>query len=276
MNASSVKARKAPKRPANQRPTKKKKVNRDNVPGGLVYKTPSVVHPHLLHYLASEIPRTARLNPDNSKYEYMKEQTRRSCGGLHRTLKKIFFPNYREIKAYKKKPNGAQASSIKEGIKVDLDLCVRVEGGKSPRESPLARLLYEFITVNLGHTLQAAQVPVELTQWKKMTKCDVISMDSNGHLWLWEVKCGYPSNLNTARGNFTADPFKHVPCTKLNMWHLQVFYTGEAFIKAGVPIYRYNVLQVYKEKNQMRVQPHKIPEWLLPYVTCAGLLNKKK
>lgn len=235
----------------------------ETIAGNLFTRAPDNLHPSLQAYLNSTVPKTARLDPSSGKYDYVKDGARHQCGGIHRALKRIFYPNYKETRGRRARGVKVKGSSKREGTAVDRQLGLRVAGKKASKESAKTKLLINF-WISLQHTLQAAQVPVEIAACGKMTKCDVITKDAEGRLWCWEVKCGFPTNLFRKQGNFIAPPFQHVECTKLNMWHLQVHYTADALCKAGVPIYQYRVIQVFEQDKDLRVRVHPVPAWLLP------------
>ncbi len=255
--------------------TKRKETN----PGELysVVK-PEVQEPSLAAYLKSVVPKTACLEwsvigrKRCKLFSYYSPRMGRhvKCGGLHKLLKSRFYPKYdpyskEEKKKYRKADAKVKGSNVKEGQLVDKQLTDLVDGSRSEnRLNAHTSALLEFWR-SIGHTLHAAQVPVELSMEGavvKMTKCDVLTLDANGKLWCWEVKCGMPIAPTKEHGYFASAPFQHVPLTKFNIWQLQVYYTAQALLAAGVDIYQYRVIQAFGYDNQVVVKAHEKPNWL--------------
>lgn len=221
----------------------------------------------LLDYAHSAPVQSARFSEADGKYAYALRGTTVMCGGLISELKRRFYPLYVEKrKRRNSKTTKVRGSSAKQGKCVDEQLLRYVhDDGKLPaRASKMTRALIEYWE-DRGHALQAAQLPVPLPQWGRMTQADCITRDPDGHLWLWEVKTGAP--VGGFRTQKTQERFKGVKsarCTPINMWQLQMHYTAEGLISQGVPIRERRVIQVHMEKGRDAplVKVHPPAPWL--------------
>ena len=233
-----------------------------------------LLHPSLRKYLDEHpMPATAKLVGRGNKKKFEFFSPSHGCvvsgGGIHNAIRKALHPHFnpKTQKTYRRsKKVQVVGSSQKEGKLVDRQLAGLVDGSRSMRRlNAKTQALYDY-WMSKGHTLQAAQVPVQLPGTKKATMCDVITKDAQGRLWVWEVKCGFPEGLFTKHQTFKAGTgFEKVDCTKFNIWQLQVHFTAEALIKkAGLPIYQYHVIQVFNKKNETKplVRVHERAAWL--------------
>jgi hypothetical protein len=221
----------------------------------LFYVTPNIaaLHTSLSKHLSSPLAQTARLNDHG--YVIVKSGRPQVCGGLTRLLRARFFAHYKDNRSKRNhKTVRVKGSSAAQGCKVDEDIGLYVAGEKTLKDThPMACALIEHIE-SLGHTMQAAQVPVEVEPWR-VTQADWLTRDSEtGELWLWEVKTGYPVGLHRKQKQFTG-AHAGVDCTKLNQWHLQLLYTKRALEAAGVKVAHSRVIQIHEKKD---VTPNKM------------------
>ena len=183
------------------------------------------------------------------------------CGGLINTLKYRYYPKYKDNRSKRNwKKVKVKGSSSSQGKAVDKQVAASITG-KAPRH-PMAKALLDYWH-SIGHELQAAQVPVELTDgWMKLTQADVITKDTKtGKLWVWEVKSGQPTGLFVQQGNFLG-LLSDVKCTKLHIWHLQLHYTKLALLAAGVNIEEARVIQIKENRGEgLKIKVHEQPEW---------------
>ena len=207
------------------------------------------LHPDLRNYLQSEFVQHAQLVclDTHDTYVCMRQGVEIKARGLHKTLKKHYYPRFK----YKKRKTlvKKKGSSKKEGIKVGKEIEHFVSGSKTRPSHRFSRQVIKYIIKELGHAFQACEVPVWIEPLQCMTQADILTQDSKGRLWMWELKCGSP-NMR-AQGQLRG--LREVKNSRLNHWELQRHYTSLGLIEQGVPIYKSRVLQVYDQyKSELK------------------------
>lgn len=223
------------------------------------------LHPSLAHHLHSNTIQSARFDPDQGKYEFVKFNKTISCGGLIQTMRYKYYPNYKDNRSKRKWQSvKIKGSSATQGKRVDSEVAASIEGNlpKKPHKMTKALLAY---WQSEGHQLQAAQVPVEVILSGaniKMTQADLIARDAQGRLWLYEIKTGAPVGFYQKQGKFLG-VLSEVDCTKQNIWHLQLLHTRLALEAAGVEIFQSRIIQIYEERGspELQIKLHEPPEW---------------
>jgi len=221
-------------------------------------------------HLASVTAQSARYDRTTKSYKYELGGRTISCGGLINMLRAKYYHHYQDNRSKRAKTCKIKGSSSSKGKCVDRQIAKTTAGKKVSRMSPLTKGLLEYWSIN-GHVLEAAQVPVELPGWFKMTQADVITRHMvTGQLWLWEVKTGAPVGFHVKQGKMTGGTvISDIDCTKLNIWHLQLHHTKMALEAAGVKIAHANVIQIHelREPDAPQAHPtllkvHQQPEWV--------------
>jgi hypothetical protein len=247
----------------------------DLVDGILFTAAPvATLHPQLAAYIASGVPQSTRLvnvqigGDDSFKrrtitaYKYEKGGRTLQVGGLLSHLEATFYRHYKTNRSKRKyKTVNIKGSTDKQGKVVDQQVAAACAGAKV--KHPMAKQLLSYFTL-LGHTLQVGQLPVELPNALfKVTQADLITRDANGQLHCWEIKSGFPVGFYQQQEYMTGKLAPHkVPCTKLNIWHLQLWHTRNALVAAGVPIVESRIVQIYEDKQKGLVtKVHTPPEW---------------
>lgn len=237
------------------------------------------MHPALARYLTSDVPQSARFEEGDHCFHWNRAHMPLKGGGIHKWLKARFYPHHEKKTGKRDKRTKLVGSSTQQGITVDNQLALAVEGQKPRRWSAMTRALLDWWKQR-GHTLQACQVPVQLVtqSWEspRMTKADVITRcEHDGTLWLWEVKTGAPIGLNTKHEFFKAAPLQDVPCTERHIWFLQLHYTHQALeTMAGLHIDGgARVIQVHARKGQRNliIEEHAPPAWLTTRVPLRAV-----
>lgn len=220
--------------------------------------------PSLERHLSSTTVRTARF--DSKKGCYTADLFGRAvlCGGLLNVLEKRHYPRYKTSR--RRRATQAKGSSKVIGKRVDKEIAEEISDSK--RDS---KLLHPFTSAILKHirkdkkeTLLAAQVPVRIPNEFKMTQCDLLTF-RNGKMILYEIKTGMPVSLNRAKKQQpTLENISSVvPCTKANIWQLQLHYTRRALEQAGVAIDEAKVLHVYQhQKKGVVIKEYEQPDWI--------------
>jgi hypothetical protein len=206
----------------------------------------------LSRYLKSEFCKNVRFEDDAFVYKLPNGAKIKKCG-IHSKLKKRYYPRfeYRKKRAYNRQH---KSSDTEEGIKVGAEIETYIEKGVLP-EHCFAQAVIDFLEKTKKHHLVASEVPIRVKKLDCITKADILSQDSRGRLWLWELKCGYP-NIG-ARGKLCY-PLHSVPNTRFNHYELQRHFTAQAFIASNVNIYKSAVLHVYTKKDkgvQVKIRP---------------------
>lgn len=227
--------------------------------------------PSLARYLHSEVPQTARYSEETHCFHYRKDQRAVQCGGIHTLLKSLFYNHYEPNRSQRDHARvNVVGSNPAQGQLVDDQLGWAVEGKQPPTKKKWHRMTLALLDYwkAKGHTLQAAQVPVELANgWGRMTKVDMITRcEADGKLWLWEIKTGYPIGFYREQKFFERAPFLDIPCTQQNIWFLQLHYTHQALhTSAGIRIEGgARILQVYAKKREKKlyIEERAPPAWL--------------
>lgn len=229
------------------------KRNREEL-GDVCFTSNSIeeLHHSLCKYLMSPVPQSARFVEDQG-YMYQKAGREITVGGLINALKYRYYPHYKDNRSRRKwKSTNIKGSSSSNGKKVDSQIALACQGEK-PKGKPnaMAVRLLQYFQKELGHVLQAGQVPVEIPGgWFKMTQADLLTLDpKTGKLYLWEIKTGFPVGFHVKQGVFK-NIEGNVDCKKLHIWHLQLHFTKLALQAAGVEVEEANVIQIYEDKGK--------------------------
>jgi len=219
------------------------------------------LHPSLTRYLHSDFVQTTRHNEDGHGRGYLVTMGGRQvlCGGLLPLLKARYYAHHKSNRSKRNHKRVAiKGSSAKQGIRVDEDLAAYTAGTKPyAKLHRMAQALVDYWH-EAGHELQACQVPVQV-EFGRVTQCDVITRHTlTGQLWCFECKTGIPTTLHRKQGTFAHD-LKHVDCTGLNIWHLQLLHTRRALEAAGVEIAQSRVIQIY-EKRDLKKDVKDVPK----------------
>lgn len=121
----------------------------------------------------------------------------------------------------------------------------------------MAKALVAFWEDHMGHSLESAQVPCYIKDLGVVTMADVVTSDSEGRLWMWEVKAGY----NQAQKQGSMNYLPGVPCRPHEQWELQRHFTHKGLIDGGLPIFASHIVNVYRENNAITVKKRKVPKW---------------
>jgi hypothetical protein len=106
-----------------------------------------------------------------------------------------------------------------------------------------------------NRTNARSKVPVRLRQIQRVTQADVITVDSAGQLWMWEIKTGGTLMLNRAQGTFAYGAphgYGGRPCTTAARYELQRHYTHRALVAEGLPLHASRVLVVRRSKSKSK------------------------
>lgn len=224
------------------------------------------MHPALAQYTATEF--FARATFDVQRETYVAPYQGRMvvhCGLIAKVRARHYL-NYRSGKERKSRRGrtNIKGSSCNLGMRVDRELVAFVAQKKNqPLRHPLTAALLRY-WFGCGHRLVAAQLPVRVKSFACcMTQADIITMDSVGRLWLWEVKTGAPIGFfrkDAPLQNVRGEP---VPCTGLAVWQLQLAYTRRALIdSAMLPIAEARIIQVHEQrKGPVVTKVYELPEW---------------
>jgi len=223
----------------------------EHVPGSCYTSAPiDCLHPELARHLHSAVAQSAHYDDSTKCYRFKKNGIYHTCGGVHKTLESIFYPHYKNNRSRRKSSVKVKGSSKAQGSRVDREISGMVEGKHPKKMHPMTHKILSYFKNN-KERLQAAQVPVELTtNAVKLTQADVITMDEKGRLILYEIKTGAPVGFSRKQGVFQVAGFQDVPCTKKNIWQLQLAYTRMALVEAGIPIFKSYVLQIFDNKEE--------------------------
>ncbi|MBX9636536.1 MAG: hypothetical protein K2Q45_03185 [Nitrosomonas sp.] len=246
----------------------KRKIEEITSARGTLFTSASIdqLDPKLSNYLLSSVAQSATFDSELRAYKYTNAGATVTCGGLINTLKYAYYPKYEDnYKKRRHKGSKLVGSTSKQGKQIDSEIAAVIEGRLRKKPHPMAEAVLKHIKL-MGHSLQAAQVPVPLANNSlKMTQADLITRDAFGQLWLWEIKSGQKIGFfrkQKQQAHFDGK-LKHVDCNGLNIWHLQLQYTRLAIEAQNVPISQARIIQVYKHKDKgIVVKVHEQPKWI--------------
>lgn len=218
-------------------------------------------HPLIKTYLETEFVKNFKLVGKGRKKGFCSTMGR--LPGIHNTLRKRFYPGYKLKRRKTKVMN--HGSSRKIGTAVDKAITKYDETGKLPRHR-LANLIVRYWTETLGHTVEITQLPVYVSSLSCLTQADVITKDSNGKLFIWEVKTGQPAlRRKKDRTKLRGTNIESVPN---NHAHLQCHYTWKGVRDAlKIPVENAFVVRAWEkhkkgEPVKLCIKAHKQPKWL--------------
>lgn len=217
--------------------------------------TPKNPNPNLVKYLSNDLIKSIGFN--GHVYTYSNGKT---TGGIISKLKKIYYPDFEVKKRQyrrKNKKNVKGASTRAIGITIDKQLQAYTKIGKKPKNA-LAVALVNYLEGECKQKIQAAQVPVFLKQFGRITQADVITEDESGNLYMVEVKSGY----NQCKAQGFLKGLKDVPNTIKNHWELQRHYTHKGLVEGGLNIKASYIVNVYTEGSGITVKKRKNPSWV--------------
>lgn len=222
------------------------------------------MHPAVESYLSKDFARNAQYDRRKKCFVAPIQGRMTKHCGLIKKIGSRHMPGYGDKQS--KRRHGSTnviGSSSKLGTRVDKELVL--ECGIKPRKKKhiLTKTLLDYWT-NAGHKLVTAQLPVIVRDFSTcMTQADIITMDRNNHLWLWEVKTGMPVGFHLKKGFLHHVDGEPVPCTGMEKWQLQLIYTQRAVCNAGIPIRHARVIQVHEQRNgPVVVKVHEPPRWI--------------
>lgn len=231
------------------------------------------LHPHIHHYKHSK--KYTALCFDKRRKRYLVGNSSRP--GLHRTLKKRFFPQYKRSK--RRKTTKKKGSTKVIGKRVDNEVAKAVlnDGKILKSQHRYTQALLEYFKCH-QHRLEAAQLPTLVPVLGCITQADIITSRINHitqrrELWLWELKTGWAPGLKTARKTNKSSirmlkkPHSRGKDILLNHYFLQAFYTAKGLEQyAKIKFDHVRVVQVYQEgvyKNRkFQVKASELPYWL--------------
>ena len=220
--------------------------------------TPHNLHPSISSHLSTPLIASVGRNPVNGKFTYEEDGRKKECGGIIWQLKKFYYPKYKEPtrngKAKRRRRTYQRGSTDKEGIEVHAQITKFVGlGDKRPkRMKAKTRAILNHLENELGHTLQASEIPVFIPGWSIVTQADLITMDKAGKLGMLKIKAAFPSagyRTQKQEPNMRP-PLQAVKSTKYNHWQLQREYTHRALVNAGVQIEESRIIQVKTDKRK--------------------------
>ena len=222
------------------------------------------MHPSVAAYLSRDFAKQAKY--DRSKRCYVapiQGRMTKHCG-LIKKITSRHFKHYGEKQS--KRRHGSTnviGSSSALGMRIDKELIMECGAKPKKKKHVLTIALLNYWN-GVGHKLVTCQLPVTVRDFPTcMTQADVITIDPEGHLWLWEVKTGMPVGFHLKKGFLNYVHGDPVPCTGMEVWQLQLLYTQRAVCNAGIPIRHARVIQVHEQrKGPVVLKVHEPPKWV--------------
>lgn len=217
----------------------------------------SDLHESLRTYMASKLVQTAQFDPETKAYKIFKYGSMITCCGIHRALQTRYYSHYKSNRSTRKwSRTNIKGSSDVTGIRVDSEIIQYIlDSSTMHRFHKYTVAILRYITSSLGHTMQAAQVPVSVFDWNVATQCDLITRDKQGELHVWEVKTGIPVGGFLSQGFFKTLRGANnslIKCTGYTIWQLQLHFTSAALRASGVQVSPKNchIIQVYEDRKK--------------------------
>ncbi len=217
----------------------------------------------LVRYLQHPIIQSIR--HDGEKYSFCPTGggARVVRSGLLSKLKKVFYPDFEYKRRRHRGERKRKGSSRAQGISLDNQVFAYINGKykKSALRHRYSKALVQYLEDQIGHTLQAAQVPVYVHHFRCVTQADLITQDKEGRLFVWELKTGY--NQCQKQGFLTAIPGETIPNNRKNQWELQRHFTTMGLTDVGLKLSGSQVLNIYDETDgKITVRRRKRPTWI--------------
>lgn len=216
----------------------------------------ALIHASILEYCQTEFVRTVWFNDekDVKRYMYQKDGQDVQASGVKRLTKK-YVGKFNVGKGDFVNTTVFCGSSVEEGILVDEQLKKLVLGTIEEKDVDILTLTVWNYWRDRGHVVQVLQLPVQVFANSCMTQIDAITMDPNGNLCFFEVKCGgalevYVSDTLYLNGVFDMEG-KPIKCSKEAEWQLQLHYCMISFKATGILIENSLILQVFKQKHTL-------------------------
>lgn len=228
----------------------------------------------LRDYLDIDFIAQAKFSKASDTYTTIEHGMYHQYYGLKSWLKRRYYPNHtHSVRKFKKgHVFQIQGSSAQRGTMVDRQLSYYIvdqtRAGKKRRKKsgprkrpwdPLTLAIIRYFKCK-GHVIVATQVPVLLRRIKRMTEADVLTVDVDGKLYMWEIKT---AGVALTRGKTSFEPpIESVPCNKVNQWELQRLYTHRGMVEEGLNLHKSHVLHACMKHGRpcVRAMPH--PKWL--------------
>lgn len=222
------------------------------------------MHPALETYLKSDFAQKAHYDRKAQAFVApMQGRMAKHCGLIHKIRARHFIHYGSKQSKRRHGKTNVIGSSSAIGKRVDKELMMECSAKPKKKKHVLTKALIDYWT-QAGHTIVRCQLPVIVRDFVMcMTQADVITMDRNNHLWLWEVKTGMPVGFYRKNGVLKHTTGEPVPCTGMEVWQLQLLYTQRAVCTAGIPIRHARVIQVHEQRDgPVVVKVHEPPKWV--------------
>lgn len=222
------------------------------------------MHPALESYIAKEFAQKAHYDEKCKSYVApVQGRMVKHCGLIEKLRSRHYVQCGKKQSKRRDRSVNIKGSTSSIGKRVDLELLLASVGKPKKRQHKFTTALLNHWK-NMGHTLARCQVPVLVRQFHCcMTQADVITMDSENKLWLWEVKTGAPIGFHHRHGDLhhvSGDP---VPCNGMAQWQLQLEYTRRALMNANIPISHAHIIQIHDQrKGPTLIKVHPQSDWL--------------
>lgn len=220
----------------------------------------------LTAHIASDFGQRAGYNAARGSYQAPVQGRSVLLCGLVAKVRARHYPHHQANRSRRRHSRvNVRGSSSAQGKRVDHELQSAVVGHPVRRQHPMTSCLLAYWE-SKGHRLVACQVPVRVRDFFMcMTEADVLTTDSAGRLWLWEVKTGAPVGFHRRQGTLQHVRGAEVPCNGQALWQLQLHYTRRALEAAGVAVANARVIQVHGQRKKgagLEVVVHEPPEWV--------------
>lgn len=202
-------------------------------------------HPALVEYMSRPEIASYRFDEARERHTYKDSHSSHACYGINSYIVKRYRADdwvepgrgkdYRLGKKVGTHKFGCGGASDGINCMTYIEETVRSGGVRPKRGNRFADHILNYLE-DRGYKLQAAEVPVHFPAINRMTRVDLVTLDTTGEGFvLWEIKCGYPAARDRKKYKFKTPELQREACSPLNMHYMQTLYNEVGARCSGFP-----------------------------------------
>lgn len=202
-------------------------------------------HPEFIEYMSQPRIASYQFDAKRERHTYTDSHSTHSCYGLHSFIDRRYLDpkwvrpgrdkTYRVGKKVGTHAFGCKDASEGVACMDYIEETIKAGGQRPRRSNRFADHILDYMR-DRGYALQGAEVPVHFPGIGRMTRIDLVTLDSTGKGFiLWEIKCGYPAARDRKKYKFAPAELKGVACSPRNMHYMQTLYNEVGAQASGLP-----------------------------------------